>query len=77
LTITFASEKEAKQASNYLQQRINLVFEGHKIKITKPLDSIKERPNDSDNNGSDPSKSQNENSGSNSQEEYKDLQFLD
>jgi len=36
------------------------------------LDKIKERPNDSDNNGSDPSSGQNENSGSKSEESKDD-----
>ncbi len=38
-------------------------------KKNMPLDSIKEKPNDSENNGSDPNSCQNENSGSKSLEE--------
>ena len=43
-------------------------LEGHKIKVTKPLDSILERFNDSENNGSDPSSGHHEHSGSKSGE---------
>lgn len=37
-----------------------------------PLDSIKEKPNESERNGSDPNSVQNENSGSKSNEEHKE-----
>ncbi len=63
MTITFGTKSQAKAASSFLQRAITHYFsEGAaKIMIVPPLDSIKERPNDSDNNGSS-SGGQNENS---------------
>ena len=50
-------------------------FEGHKIKVTKLLESIKEKPNDSDNNGSgsDPSKHESSESKSGGEQKEKFL----
>ncbi len=63
-----------------MQYLVVRYFEGLKIKVATCLDSIKEKPNDSDNNGSDPSNSSgnNGNSYTKSGEELKDrgLQFL-
>ena len=51
--MTFHSNSQAKTASSFLQHIISAYFnESAKIMIVPPLDSIKERPNDSDNNGS-------------------------
>lgn len=67
--IKFTNEVEANHALNKLQYSYGGHFEGHKFKVVKLLASIKEKPNDSDNNGSDPSSDKNENSVTKSNEE--------
>lgn len=69
LVIRFNSENEANQALMKLQHMFGSHFEGNKIKVKKILESIKEKPNDSDNNGS--SSGNNDNSGSKSSDEEK------
>jgi hypothetical protein len=61
--------------------RINMQFgthlEGHKFKVTKLLASIKEKPNDSEKNDSDPSSGNGEHSGSRSGEDLKGTEQIE
>lgn len=75
LTLAFSSSNEAKRAFLKIQKLIAHYWDGHKIKITKvikPLQCIKEKPNDSDNQGSDPSSAHHENSGESRSGEERD-----
>ena len=73
----FSSEPEANSALNKIQTNFGTHIEGHKFKVTKLLASIKEKPNDSEKNDSDPSSGNGERSGSRSGEELRDIEQIE
>jgi hypothetical protein len=72
--VKLSSEAEANMALNKIQSYFGSHIEGHKFKVTKLLASIKEKPNDSEKNDSDPSSGHNDHSESRSAEEQKDTE---
>ena len=70
--VKFNSEVEANNALNKILSSFGTHIDGHKFKVTKLLASIKEKPNDSEKNDSDPSSGNGEHSGSRSTEELKE-----
>lgn len=72
--VKLSSEAEANSALNKILSYFGSHIEGHKFKVHKLLASIKEKPNDSEKNDSDPSSGNNDHSDSRSGEEQKDIE---